>query len=213
MVRLRRSFRCRCLVEVRLRVVVVVPALAAWGFAGPSFFLVLVSPLRLLASLLLLTAYCCWRMLLWVQARRSSMRRRTGRAASLALRSWLLLRQGCSRRVPAWLGSRRGGWQTSFATAGSCARSGCACFGLQDVRHGFIEQGPARIPLLPPGRGGIGMCASLWLSRSSDSRSFRILVSSRAERSDTLRAGWLRAARFRFLGCSPAASAGPVSGT
>jgi hypothetical protein len=121
--------------------------------------------------------------------------------------------------VRAWLGSRRGGWQTSFGTAGSCARSGCACSGLQDVRQDSIEPGPgpgpapARIPLLPPGRGGIGMCASLWLSRSSDSRSFRILVSSRAERSDTLRAGWLRAARFRFLGCSAAARAGPVSGT
>jgi hypothetical protein len=40
--------------------------------------------------------------------------------------------------VRAWLGSRRGGWQTSFGTAGSCARSGCACSGLEDVRQDSI---------------------------------------------------------------------------
>ena len=69
------------------------------------------------------------------------------------------------------------------------------------------------IPLLPAGRGGIGIFASLWLSRSRASRSFRILVSSRADRSDRLSAGWLRAARFRLAGCSAAGTAGPMSGT
>ena len=102
----------------------------------------------------------------------------------------------------------------SFATGGSFVRSGCACSGLQRRSGLDLASLSGRlIPLLPAGRGGIWIFASLWLSRSRASRSFRILVSSRADRSDRLRAGWLRAARFRLAGCSAAGTAGPKSGT
>jgi hypothetical protein len=67
------------------------------------------------------------------------------------------------------------------------------------------------IPL--PGRGGMGILTSLWLSLSRASSSLRSLVSSRAERSDRVRAGWFRAARLRFVGCRAAGTVGPVSGT
>ena len=147
-------------------------------------------------------------------ARRSSRRRPSVLRVSLVLRSWQLLRRGWSRLVQAELGSRRGGLQMSFATGGSCARSGCACSGLQRRSDlDLVSLNGRLIPLLPAGRGGIGIFASLWLSRSRASRSFRILVSSRADRSDRLSAGWLRAARFRLAGCSAAGTAGPMSGT
>ncbi len=60
----------------------------------------------------------------------------------------------------------------------------------------------------------MGILASLWVSRSRASRSLRIFASCRAETSDRLRAAWLRAARFRLVGCSAAcAGEGPTSGT